>query len=162
MSETDEGRDQAVETAAASLRRQPPLWLALIIGVAALVLAALILVQIVPPLYALVFPLSTPLPDGAQEVEHGKPERGAEYRIYRIDMAGLDVAAFYEEQGSTCRYIGTAEDALDASGGVHTVAHCTGTKESGGQSVSWEVYIADGYREDQGPTRFRLYRYGLN
>jgi hypothetical protein len=40
------------------------------------------------------------------------------------------------------------------------VAQCIGTKESAGLVTSWEVYIAEGYSPDEGPTIFRIYKYG--
>lgn len=143
-------------------RWQPSLGLALAVGLVAIVLAALVLVRIARPLYSLVFPLEAPLPGAVQEAEHVKPGHGAEYWIYRTDLPGPDVAAFYESEGSTCQYMGPLDNSLDASGGVRSVAHCTGTNKQGGQTVSWEVYIADGHPQDQGPTRFRLYKYGIN
>ncbi|HML20474.1 MAG TPA: hypothetical protein PKD09_02425 [Aggregatilinea sp.] len=163
MSDLSGEQDSVVAEAEESSSRQFPLWLALVIGVAALALAALVLVSVVPTLYDLVFPLKAPLPEGVEEVEHAKPEHDAEYWIYRTSMSGPDVAAFFEEQGSECQYMATlGESSFDTSSGVRTVAHCLGTKKSGEQTVSWEVYIADGYPDDQGPTRFRFYKYSLN
>ena len=161
MNDADAERE-VTRKAASPPRWQPPLWLALVVGLVALALAALVLVRIARPLYELVFPLAAPLPDGVEEVEHVKPEHGAEYWIYRTSMSGPDVAAFFEGQGSDCQYMATLnENGVDATSGVRSVAHCLGTKKSGGQTVTWEVYIADGYPADQGPTRFRLYKYGV-
>src|SRR5690606_2665936 len=60
-------------------RRLPaiPLWVALLLMVAALALAAVILTRVAEPLYGLVFSSGVPVPEGAAEVERGKPERGA-------------------------------------------------------------------------------------
>lgn len=137
------------------------LWLIVPVGIAALVIAALILTRIAGPLYGLLFPPDVPLPAGAQEVERVEPERGAAYRIYRTALSGEDVAAFYEAEGSTCQYVGPVGEERQWRHGVQTIAQCQGSSISGGQRVSWEVYIADGYPEAEGPTRFRVYRYAV-
>jgi len=116
------------------------LWLIVPVGIAALVIAALILARIAGPLYGLLFPLDVPLPADAREVEHVEPDHGAAYSIYRTSLSG-------EER--QWRH------------GVQTIAQCRGSSTSDGQRVSWEVYIADGYPEDEGPTRFRVYRYAV-
>ena len=73
-------------------RRLPaiPLWVALLLMVAALALAAVILTRVAEPLYGLVFSSGVPVPEGAVEVERVKPERGAAYRIYRTSQSGRD------------------------------------------------------------------------
>ncbi len=137
------------------------LWLIVPVGIAALVIAALILARIAGPLYGLLFPLDVPLPADAREVEHVEPDHGAAYSIYRTSLSGEEVAAFYEAEGSTCQYVGPVGEERQWRHGVQTIAQCRGSSTSDGQRVSWEVYIADGYPEDEGPTRFRVYRYAV-
>jgi len=144
-------------------RRLPaiPLWVALLLMVAALALAVVILARVAEPLYGLVFSSGAPVPEGAVEVEHVEPEQGAAYRIYRTSQSGRQVAAFYEGEGGTCVYSALppvgAEDYT--SGRERSVARCTGQSESAARGGGWEVYIAEGYSEDEGPTIFRLYEY---
>jgi len=144
-------------------RRLPaiPLWVALLLMVAALALAAVILTRVAEPLYGLVFSSGVPVPEGAVEVERVKPERGAAYRIYRTSQSGREVAAFYEGEGGTCVY--SAASPLDVeestSGGERSVARCTGKTDGAARGSGWEVFIAEGYSEDEGPTIFRLYEY---
>lgn len=147
--------------AASPRRRAVPLWLALAGMVIGLLLATVILARVAGPLYGLLFPVEVPVPDGVEQIDHQDPDQGAEYWIYRTTRPGREIAAFYEDEGGECWY--TARDeALDpvAPGMSYSVAHCLGTKISGGLGVGWEVYIHEGYSPQQGPTIFRLYRYG--
>jgi len=141
-------------------RRSVPMGLALAAMAVVLVLAALILSRVGGPLYGLLFPAGVPVPDGAQEIEHVKPDRGAEYWVYRTGQTGREVAAFYESEGGTCRYSAQHPPSSDpdsrTAGASYSVATCRGRSESAGDGVSWEVSIAEGYTEDEGPTVFRV------
>ncbi|MBP8972406.1 MAG: hypothetical protein KBH93_00910 [Anaerolineae bacterium] len=139
-----------------------PLWAALLAMVAALVAAGLILWRVAGPLYGLLFPLEAPVPPGASEERHEKPERGAESWLYRTALTGNEIAAFYEGQGGSCRYAPLPGYVVDRSlpwGGPYAVATCTGKEEAAGLGVSWEVYIHTGYPDEAGQTMFRLYVY---
>jgi hypothetical protein len=156
---------QLVGDAAPARRARPeiPLWFALLTMVVALLIAVVILGRVAGPLFGLLFPPDVPVPDDVQEIEHIKPDKGTEYWIYRTGQSGRDVAAFYEDEGGACRY--TSQGSLGETGerveGVsYSVAHCQGRSESGGIVTSWEVYIAEGYPESEGPTIFRIYKYG--
>lgn len=148
-------------TAEKRRRWRVPLWLALVLMLAALAVSALILVRVLPPLYGLLFPADLPVPGGAREVEHVRPDKGAEYWIYRTTMTGAEVAAFYEEDGGTCQYAPKPVNPDDPgdTGGIRAVAQCQGHKETGGFGLSYEVYIHEGYPADEGPTIFRIYKY---
>jgi hypothetical protein len=141
-----------------------PIWLALLVMIAALALAALILSRVAEPLYALLFPHEVPVPAGAKVVEHGKPDKGAEYWVYRTSMSGEEVAQFYEKHGATCLYtpipleFDENSQASEAYNGPYGVAQCSGSQHSGGLGVSWQVYIHAGYPDEEGPTIFRLYQ----
>jgi len=140
-----------------------PLWAALVLVVAGLAVAVLIMLRVAGPLYSLLFPPEVPVPDNAQIVEHVKPENGPEYWVYRTDMPGEGVAAFYERQGSVCRRSPQPDHTSDSSlpsSGPYSVATCVGEKETAGLGVSWEVLIHEGYSEVEGPTIFRVYKYG--
>jgi len=138
--------------------RKIPLWLAVLAMIAALVFAVLILARVAGPLYGLIFPVDPPVPDNAEETEHVKPDKGAEYWIYRTEMPGEDVAAFYEDEGGQCWY--TDYGSSRPEGTPYSVARCSGQHEAGGLEVSWEVYIFSGYSKQEGPTVFRVYKYG--
>ncbi len=143
-------------------RRLPPVpvWLALLLMVAAVAAAALILARIAEPLYGLVFGSGAPLPEGAVEIERVRPERGAAYRVFRTAQTGREVAAFYEKAGGACVYTGIASDEGGASTGrERSVARCRGKQDSAARGNGWEVYIAEGYPAQEGPTIFRLYEY---
>ncbi len=136
-----------------------PLWVVLLAMLVALALAALILSRVAGPLYALLFPPEVPVPPGAQEVAHEKPERGGEYWVYRTQRTGQEVAAFYEKEGASCRYSPVPDYVTSPSlgqGGPYSVAQCQGSHKLAGLGVSWEVNIHTGYSEQEGPTIFRL------
>ncbi|MBN1679122.1 MAG: hypothetical protein JW966_02440 [Anaerolineae bacterium] len=133
--------------------RSVPVWIALPVMVGALVLAALILARIAGPLYGLLFPLEPPVPDGAKEIEHVKPDKGAEYWIYRSDRPGMEIAAFYEEDNGRCWYSPQPQEPVE--GASVSIAQCTGYKESAGLRTSWEVYIS----EENGQSVFRVYKF---
>lgn len=152
---------QEPDTQAVGWWARVPLWAAIPFMLAVLVIAALILAQIGGPLYGLLFPGALPIPDGSEQVEHAKPDRGPEYWIYRTTKTGLEVARYYEEQGGTCSF--TAQFGAEnqpAPSGEHSVARCLGQSDNPAGGYSWEVYIADGYTGPEGPTRFRIYKYG--
>lgn len=154
------GEDGSVAPAGQREKRRFPPWLVVGALVVALVFAAVILSRVAGPLYGLLFPIKPPVPDGAQEIEHVKPEKGSEYWVYRTTMTGEEVAAFYEEEGSSCSYsVGRDQGEGRAEGASYSVARCLGKKESAGLLTSWEVLIAEGYDEQEGPTIFRLYKY---
>jgi hypothetical protein len=132
-------------------------WILIGVGVLVLILSAIILLKVGGPLYSLLF-LDLPIPDGAHEVDHIKPEHGAEYWIYRTNQSGIDVAEFYENEGGSCRYTSSQESAIPDTS--YSVAQCTGKTENADVGFSWEVYIATGYSDDEGPTIFRIYKYG--
>jgi hypothetical protein len=136
-------------------------WFMLAAMVIGLLLAVLILSRIVEPLYALLFPFEVPVPDGVEEIDHVKPDKGDEYWIYRTSMSGKAVAKFYEKEGGTCRYLPKPAvfDAGPFTSGSYGVAECSGKKSGGGLGVSWEVMIHEGYSVEEGPTVFRLYKY---
>jgi len=139
-----------------------PLWAALLAMTAALVAAGLILWRVAGPLYGLLFPLEAPVPPGASEERHEKPERGAESWLYRTAQTGNEIAAFYERQGGSCWYAPVPGYVADRSlpwGGSYAVATCTGVKKAAGLGVSWEVHIHTGYQDQAGETMFRLYVY---
>ena len=138
--------------------RRVPRW-ALVVALAlAVAFGALVVVRVAAPLHGLLFPLRAPVPEEAQEVEHGTTERGEmDYWIYRTDQSGRAVAQFYEQQGSTCRY---AARPIEIRKDVpYNVAYCYGYEDGVVRSVAWEVFIAEGYPENEGPTIFRLYTY---
>jgi len=141
-------------------RRRVPMWLIIVSMVVGLLLSALILSRVAGPLYGLLFPLDVPVPDGAQEIEHVKPDKGAEYWIYRTTESGEAVAVFYEQEGGTCYFtpkpVGETEFPVE---GPYSVAQCSGTEEFAGLGLSWEVFIHTGYPEAEGPTIFRIYKY---
>ena len=140
-----------------------PVWGALPLMIVALVLAALILSRVAGPLYGLLFPDPLPVPGGSEEVDHVQPDKGTEYWIYRTLQSGSDVAEFYEDEGGLCRYtVRTSPNNAGESDatGVQSVARCTGESDGGGGSFSWEVYISEGYSPDEGPTVFRIYKFG--
>lgn len=146
------------ETAESSKPRIP-LWLALVAMALALVVALVILARIGGPLSGLLFPSGVPVPDGAKEIEHVKPDKGAEYWIYGTEDSGREVAAFYEDEGGTCRYTAMSSSE-SAPQGSTSVAQCLARKGDKGVDVSWEVYIGEGYPESEGgPTVFRIYKY---
>ncbi|NLX09088.1 MAG: hypothetical protein GXY36_05495 [Chloroflexi bacterium] len=138
-----------------------PTWAVVLVALIGLGLAALILSRVAGPLYVLLFPVDPPVPEGAQTVEHSKPDKGAEYWVYRTEMPGLEVAAFYEGENSQCWYTLTAAgDDPQTSGVSYSVARCLGQKDVAGLTTSWEVFIAEGYSAMEGPTIFRVYKYG--
>jgi hypothetical protein len=152
----EHGQEQAPQP-----RMVIPLWVALSGMAVALVLAVLILSRVAGPLFGLLFPADVPVPDGSQKVEHIKPEKGSEYWIYRTSVPGMEVAKFYEDEGGTCHYlVQTTGDETRPEGVSYSVARCRGKSDSGGLTTSWEVFIAEGYAEDEGPTIFRIYKYG--
>lgn len=138
-----------------------PRWVVVVLMLAGLALAALVLSRVAGPLYGLLFPLDVPVPDGAQEIEHVKPDKGAEYWIYRTTDPGDAVAAFYEQEGGTCFYTPkpVGEEGFPVEG-PYSVAQCSGTEEFAGLGLSWEVFIHTGYSQAEGPTIFRIYKYG--
>jgi len=140
-----------------------PLWVGLLGMVAALGVAALILSRVSGPLYGLVFRSGVPVPDGAVEIEHVRPDKGTAYRIYRTEQAGRQVAAFYEAAGGTCVYsVAPANPDLADSAQpdqARSVARCRGRPDNAARGSGWEVFIAEGYDPDEGPTIFRVYEY---
>ena len=144
-------------------QRRVPMAVALAAMVVALALAALILSRVAGPLYGLLFPSEVPVPGGSQEIEHVKPDKGAEYWIYRTRLTGREVAAFYESEGGACQYsarqVQPDESDPRVEGVSYSVATCRGSRQTAGIGISWEVFIAEGYSEDEGPTVFRVYRY---
>ena len=144
-------------------RRRVPIGVALVAMAVVMVLAALILSRVVGPLYGLLFPAEVPVPDHAEEIEHVKPERSAEYWIYRTNQPGREVAVFYEAEGGTCQYSAQQpppdEPDSRVEGVSYNVATCRGRTESAGIGLSWEVVIAEGYAESEGPTVFRITKY---
>ena len=137
-----------------------PLWLALVLMVAALALAVLILTRVAEPLYGLVFSSGVPVPEGAVEIERADPERGAAYRIYRTDQPGREVAAFYEGEGGACVYTAVPlAGTVETPQREHSVARCTGQADNAARGSGWEVFIAEGYSAEEGPTNYRLYEY---
>ncbi|MBI5958656.1 MAG: hypothetical protein HY866_07975 [Chloroflexi bacterium] len=143
-------------------KRSRRMWITLVAMVIGLLFAVLILLRVVEPLYNLLFPFEVPVPDGVQEVDHVKPDKGEEYWVYRTTLSGEEVAKFYEKEGGTCRYL-PRQTVFDDDGspvpGSYGVAECAGEKSGGGVGVSWEVIIHAGYSEAEGPTVFRLYKY---
>ncbi len=144
-------------------RRVPaiPLWVALALMVGALVAAALVLERVAEPLYGLLFAEGAPVPEGAVEIERVTPEQGAAYRLYRTGQPGREIAAFYEDAGGACVYSAVPPLASgDASAQrERSVARCIGQTESAARGGGWEVFIAEGYSAEEGPTIFRLYEY---
>lgn len=142
-------------------RLRLPRWLILLLMLVGLVFAVLILSRVAGPLYGLIVPMKLPVPDHVTELDHVKPDKGAEYWIYKTKTLGADIAAFYEDQGGDCVYSGEQLNTLDFEESIapHNVARCTGQKKSGGLVMSWEVYIAEGYPEVEGPTLFRIYKF---
>jgi hypothetical protein len=140
-------------------RFEVPVVVALAAMVAAVAFGAVILMRVAGPLYGLLFPIELPVPNGAQQIEHVKPDKGPEYWIYQTSMTGREVAAFYEKEGGTCRYTPEPPGGAASVVGPRSVALCTGQKEHAGLGIAWEVYIGEGYSGAEGPTVFRLYKY---
>lgn len=156
-------REQSESNKAQDGRREVAAWIVIPAMVLGLVLAALILSRVAGPLYDLLFPDPLPVPGGSEEVEHVKPDKGAEYWVYRTSKTGSEVARYFEKQGGTCRYTASAAPGSvpeTENPGEHSVARCMGKGEGGASGFSWEVYIAEGYTPDVGPTLFRIYKFG--
>jgi hypothetical protein len=158
MSTSPAGNDPGESLCGAEPRSRIPLWLALAGMVLALVVAVVIMLRVAEPLYRLLFPLEVPVPDGVEEIEHVKPDKGAEYWIYRTQAPGREIATFYEEHDSRCVYSAIPQE-LEQQPRSYAVATCNGSKEGGGLGISWEVFIHEGYSEREGPTIFRVFKY---
>jgi len=146
---------------AAVRRRWPALpgWLALLLAAAALAAAALVLSRVAGPLYGLVSGRGVPVPDGAVEIERVTPDQGAAYRLFRTGQPGREIAAFYEDAGGSCVYAAAPGEGDPRLGRERSVAHCTGREANAARGTGWEVYIAEGYSAEDGPTIFRVYEY---
>ncbi len=156
MSEEAQHPNSATETSTET--RRVPGWALAVALAVAVAFGALVVVRVAAPLHGLLFPLRAPVPSDVEEIEQGTSERGSmKYWIYRTSRDGKSVAQFYEEQGSTCRY--SARPIEIREGEPYNVAYCYGYKDGVVQSVAWEVFIAEGYPEEEGPTIFRVYAY---
>ena len=155
---SEETRQPQPEQEPRASKHRVPEWAWVVALIVAVAFGALVVTRVAAPLYGLLFPLRAPLPDDVQEVKHGKSERGEmEYWIYRTSQEGRAVAQFYEQQGSVCRY--SARPIEIREGVPYNVAYCYGHADDAVRSVAWEVFIAEGYPADEGPTIFRLYAY---
>ncbi len=138
--------------------RHVPGWALVVALVVAVAFGALVVVRVAAPLHGLLFPLRAPVPEDVQEIEHGTSERGEmKYWIYRTSQDGRTIAQFYEQHDSACRYSARPPEVRE--GEAYNVAYCYGYEDGVVRSVAWEVFIAEGYSADEGPTIFRLYAY---
>ncbi len=148
------------ETKEASVGGFPMQWLAIAVGIAVLVLAAVVILQVAPTLIALLSPATPPFFDPAELIEY-RPEdsRGDEW-LYSSDTDGCDIYEWYAEQANACR----VSPGSGCGGGdfyehqsEFSVAYCTGEISFGDFTTHWEVFISDGYNTD-GRSRFLIAR----
>ncbi|MFP4321523.1 MAG: hypothetical protein ACLFTK_03640 [Anaerolineales bacterium] len=147
---------------------QIPLWLALVAMLVAIIIAALIALQLFGPLVSLVLPITAevPVPPGSTEREYIDTSRTSDGEwLYGSDLDACQVARFYiDETDSTCNFTPYACITNDAGEFVEsnpantgTVAICRGQEEGIVDSFAWEVYISS--RGGEYETLFRAYLY---
>lgn len=146
--------------------RDIPVWVALAGMVLAIIVAIIIMVNVLEPLVNLIFPQDPepPVPANAELIsEDADSSTSSGEWLYGTDTDACQIAEFYIEEGSNCRFEPLAceenEDGeLVRAPQVNKVATCVGTEASIVSSYSWEVIISgDDIREYE--TVFRLFLY---
>ena len=141
-----------------------PAWVAVALGIVALLVAFIIIRAISAPLSDLVFPTKAdvPIPANANLEDDIEDSNYASHEwIYSTQQSGCEVTDYYVEQGADCR---RSPFACGADGeqiereGFFEVAICTYTENDRVGGYSWEIRISSGYT-GQNPTRFRVFLY---
>lgn len=143
-------------------RRNRPSWLVVVIGVAALILAALVISQVASPLAGLISPADPPFFAPATLVEHRNPQYGVDEWVFASELSGCEVYAWYEARATYCRPdpLNSCEDAQSSplQSGTYSVGYCQGHVPFGEFTSDWEIYISDGYNGPDGRTRYLIAR----
>ena len=145
-----------------------PPWVALAGMILAFIIAIIIMVNILQPLVNLIFPSDPepPIPPDAvilEEIEN--PATSSGEWLYGVQTPACEIARFYAEAGSICRYTPLAcaeaareaEEGVTSPQGVKSIAVCTGTKSGVVNSYSWEALISSSQGEYETSIRLFLY-----
>ncbi len=139
-----------------------PLWAVVLLGIAALVFAAVVIVQVAAPLAGLLAPAEPPVFMPSTLIEHRAQDNGVDEWIYASEASGCEVYRWYQEQADLCRPNPTincqAEESDPMHAGTYNIGYCQGSEPFGDFASDWEIFISDGYNEDEMRTRFLLAR----
>ena len=145
-----------------SLPPRFPVWLAVVAGLAVLVCGGLVIARIAAPLAGLLAPADPPFFSPARLLERRMPETGVDEWLYATEASGCEVYDWYAARADVCRLnpgVSCAPDETDpAETGSFSVGYCQGSKPFGDFAADWEIYISDGYNDENGRTRFLIAR----
>lgn len=123
-----------------------------------LVVAAIIGIQLLTIIYALLFPPDAPLPADVVEISHENLAYGVDKWLYGTSMDGCALVEFYLTHGGECvvapGVCGTS-GFENVSPGQQSIATCDGQVGFSIFSMHWSANIASGYSIEP-ITRFNL------
>lgn len=136
-------------------------WGAIALAAILVAIAAIIAVQVLGVLYAVLFPPAPPVLEGFTVSTHTSPSYGVDDWLYGSPDDACRVARFYQSVGAQCTIAPqTCESGMFTSEAPRpgtSVARCVGDIEWSIFSQRYYVNIAGGYEESM-PTRIRLER----
>ncbi len=113
-----------------------------------LIVAAVIGIQLLTIIYALIFPPDAPLPDDVVEISHENLAYGVDKWLYGTSIDGCALVEFYVTNGGDCvvapGVCGTS-GFENVSPGQQSIATCDGQIEFSIFSMHWSTNIASGY-----------------
>ncbi len=137
----------------------------IVVSILAVSLALVVGLQIISVLYAVLFPLTPPVPQaGVNLLDHSSAAYGVDEWLYGTQQDPCEVLAFYQQAQSQvscrvapgqCNAVLQRTDPLSPS---DNIGSCTGAVYFSEFAMSWSVVIAGGYRDDSSPTQFRVSR----
>ena len=144
---------------AESIRRRG--WGPIVLAVILVGLAAIIAVQVLGVLYAVLFPPAPPTLEGFTVSTHASSSYGVDDWLYGSPSDPCRVARFYESMGAECtvapQTCETGEFASEVPRPGTSVARCVGDMQWSIFTQRYHVNIAGGYEEPM-PSRVRLER----
>lgn len=136
-------------------------WGAIALAVILVGLAAVIAVQVLGVLYAVLFPLAPPTLDGFTVSTHTSPSYGVDDWLYGSPDDPCRVARFYESMGAECtiapQTCESGQFTSEAPRPGTSVARCVGDLQWSIFAQRYHVNIAGGYADPM-PSRIRLER----
>lgn len=144
---------------AASSRRRG--WGAIALAAILVAIAAVIAVQVLGVLYAVLFPPAPPMLEGLTVSTHTSPSYGVDDWLYGSPDDACRVARFYQSNGAQCTIAPQTCESGEFTSEVPrpgtSVARCVGDMQWSIFAQRYYVNIAGGYEAPM-PTRIRLER----
>ncbi len=113
----------------------------LLAGLAAVLLAVIIGTQVLPILYALLFPPPPPVPENVTLLSHTSADHGADEWLYQANQSACEAVKFFQGQGGICQIASECNPPPELALLSTRISSCVGQMTFSGFAMRWNAEI---------------------